>query len=372
MITKEEFLNLRQISESFDIPGSFVTAEVITNGNINSTYAVEFKNDGKLAKYILQRVNTYVFKNPEQIMSNIKLVTKHISDKIEKLGGNDFVTTLKFYDNKSGTLNYFDDGQGNFWRICDYIDSLTMNESNDTSVMKALGEAFGDFQNMLSDFDAEKLYETIPDFHNTKKRLKTLFEDAQKDEAGRAASVKKELDFFREYEELAGTLTTMYENGEIPARVTHNDTKLNNVLFDKEGKKPIAIIDLDTVMPGLASSDYGDAVRFACSTAAEDETDLTKISLDMAKFKAFTEGFVGKTAASLSKTEIETLPLGAITITIELASRFLDDYINGDKYFKTRHVKHNLERAVCQITLAKDMIDKKEKMDRFVKSLISK
>ena len=372
MILKEEFLRLKEIAEGFDIPGSFVTAEVITNGNINSTYAVEFKTAVGLKKYILQRVNTYVFKNPEQIMSNIAHVTYHIAEKVKKMSAEDAVITLKFYDNKASKLNYYDDGEGNFWRICDFIDSVTMNESNDTAVMKALGEAFGDFQNMLSDFDAKYLYETIPDFHNTKKRLDTLFADAEKDEAGRVASVKKELDFFRENRELAGKLTDMFEKGEIPARVTHNDTKLNNVLFDKEGKRPIAIIDLDTVMPGLTSSDYGDAVRFACSTAAEDETDLAKISLDMDKFKAFTEGFVGKTAASLTKKELETLPLGAITITIELASRFLDDYINGDKYFKTRHVKHNLERAICQITLAKDMLDKREQMERFVKSLINK
>ena len=372
MITKEDFIKLREIAEGFAIPGSFATAEVITNGNINSTYAVEFKNEGELKKYILQRVNTYVFKAPEQIMSNIAHVTHHIAQKVKDLPAEAAVTTLKFYDNKATGLNYYDDGQGNFWRICDFIDSLTMNESNDTKVMEALGEAFGDFQNMLSDFDAANLYETIPDFHNTKKRLATLFSDAEKDEAGRVASVKKELDFFREKADLASELTEMFEKGEIPARVTHNDTKLNNVLFDKEGKRPIAIIDLDTVMPGLTSSDYGDAVRFACSTAAEDETDLSKISLDMEKFKAFTRGFVGKTADSLTKTELETLPLGAITITIELASRFLDDYINGDKYFKTQHVKHNLERAICQITLAKDMLDKKEQMERFVKSLINK
>ena len=371
MIKKEEFEKLKNISGMFEIPGEFVTAEVITNGNINSTYAVEYKNGG-LKKYILQRVNTYVFTAPEQIMDNIALVTGHIIEKAAKLPASEAVLTLHFYNNKSTGKNYYDDGRGNFWRICDFINSLTINESKDLNVLRSLGEAFGDFQNMLSDFDADKLYETIPDFHNTKKRLETLFSHVNSDEADkdRVKEAASELEFIKKNRALASELTEMIQSGKLPLRVTHNDTKLNNVLFDTEGRRPIAIIDLDTVMPGLAASDYGDAVRFACSTAAEDEPELHKVKLDMDKFKAFTEGFVKKTGKSLTAAELETLVLGAITITIELASRFLDDYITGDKYFKTRHKKHNLERTRCQLKLAKDMLENRNDMEDYVKSLL--
>ena len=370
MFDKEEFNKLKSIAERFDIPGSFVTVEVITNGNINSTYAVEFSNGTELKKYILQRVNTFVFKAPEQIMHNIGLVTKHIEKKAAALADGEAVLTLKFYDNKENGKNYFDDGKGNFWRICDFIDSVTINESNDMAVLEALGAAFGDFQNMLSDFDADSLYETIPYFHNTKKRLETLLKDVEKDECGRAQAALKEIEFIRNHVSLASELTGALEAGELPLRVTHNDTKLNNVLFDTEGRKPVAVIDLDTVMPGLAASDYGDAVRFACSTAAEDETDLSKVSLDMEKFKAFTKGFISRTGSSLTKKELDTLVLGAVTITIELAGRFLDDYITGDRYFKTRHSGHNLERTKCQLRLAEDMIAKRKMMEDYLQTLL--
>ena len=375
---QHEFAELKAIAELFDIEGSCSFADVISNGNINSTYKVGFESENAdgltvVKQYVLQRVNTYVFKNPEQIMSNIAAVTKHIEAKTEKAFASDEdktpVTTLHFYENKDSGKIYYDDGNGNFWRICDYIDSVTINESSDLSVLEALGRAFGDFQNMLSDFDADSLYETIPDFHNTKKRLDTLFDDVRADKLGRAAGATLEIGFILGNRALASGLSNMFAEGKIPARVTHNDTKLNNVLFDSDGKRPIAIIDLDTVMPGLAASDYGDAVRFACSSAAEDEKDIEKVYLDMDKFKAFTKGFVESTKDKLTGLEIDTLVLGAISITIELASRFLDDYLTGDKYFKTLYEGHNLVRAKCQLALAKDMLKKRAEMEEYVKSI---
>jgi hypothetical protein len=356
---------LIDIAGLFQIEGKATSTEVITTGNINSTYRMKFtQNNGTVNTYIVQRVNTYVFKAPKEMMTNISLVTNHIKSK--SLPGQQ---TLMFYETAEGK-NYYDDGEGNFWRICNYIDSVSFDSCDDLSVMEAVGTAFGEFQNILSDFEAEKLYETIPDFHNTKKRILKLYEDVEKDEFGRCAEAKEEIEFIKANEKLAFQLTEMLENGELPLRVTHNDTKINNVLFDKNTHYPIAIIDLDTVMPGLAMHDFGDAVRFACNTAAEDEKQVELVSLDLKKFEAFVKGFIGKTAKSLTDNELSTMVLGAITITLELAVRFLDDYITGDKYFKTLYSGHNLVRTRCQLALAKDMIKKRELMEDCIRRTI--
>lgn len=357
---------LREIAAVFHASGTLVSYKVITTGNINSTYWLEFsQGNGVTRTYIIQRINTNVFKKPHEIMSNISLVTNHIRSK--SVPGQQ---TLKFYVTDSGK-NYYDDGEGNFWRMSNHIDSLTLDSCDELSVMEAVGAAFGDFQNQLSDFDASRLYETIPDFHNTKKRIRKLYEDAEADLCGRVSEVQEEIRFVRENEKLASKLSEMLENGELPLRVTHNDTKITNVLFDKKTHYPLAIIDLDTVMPGLAMHDFGDAVRYACNTAAEDEKNLDLVSLDLTRFQAFAQGFIGKTAKSLTEKELETMVLGAITITIELGVRFLDDYITGDKYFKTIYEGHNLVRTRCQFALAKDMLRKREAMEYLIRDIVS-
>ncbi len=357
---------LREIAAVFHASGTLVSYEVITTGNINSTYWLKYSQGNGITKtYIIQRINTYVFKKPDEIMSNISLVTNHIRSK--SIPGQQ---TLKFYVTDEGK-NFFDDGEGNFWRMSNHIDSVTFDSCDELSIMEAVGAAFGDFQNILSDFDASRLYETIPDFHNTKKRIAQLYENIKKDEFSRVAEVAEEIEFVKQNEKLACELTEMLEKGEIPLRVTHNDTKINNVLFDKQTHYPIAIIDLDTVMPGLAMHDFGDAVRFACNTAAEDEKNLELVSLDLTRFQAFAQGFIGKTAKSLTPNELSSMVLGAITITIELGVRFLDDYITGDKYFKTLYDKHNLVRTRCQFALAKDMIKKREAMEYLVDDIVS-
>ncbi len=354
---------LEKIGEKFDIPGSFESFEVITAGNINGTYRVNYKTENGVNCYIFQKVNTYVFKNPEYIMSNIAYVTGHIEKKCNESG-----QTLKFFNCKDGR-NFYESGDGGFWRICNNIESSSVDSCDDMSVLNAVGKAFGEFQNMLADFDASKLYETIPDFHNTKKRIQTLYAHIDEDVCGRVKEVLAEISFIKKNEKMACRLTEMLEKGEVPLRVTHNDTKINNVLFDKITGNPIAIIDLDTVMPGLAMHDFGDAVRFACNTAAEDEKDLSLVSLDIEKFTAFAQGFVAETGKSLTKTEIDTMALGVITITIELAVRFLDDYITGDKYFKTLYEGHNLVRARSQLKLADDMISKYDKMQEIINNI---
>ena len=356
---------LIKIAQVFNIKGSLSSYEVVTIGNINATYRLNFNYRGKKNCYIMQRINTYVFKKPEEIMSNISLVTAHIK-KHSKNG----LQTLSFYVTDQGKNFYIDD-EKNVWRVSNNIDSISYDSCDELAVMEELGAAFGDFQNILSDFDASKLYETIPDFHNTKKRIETLLTDIENDEFGRVKEVTEEIEFVKEHAALASELEEMKERGELPLRVTHNDTKINNVLFDKVTHMPIAVIDLDTVMPGLAMHDFGDAVRYACNTAAEDEPDLDQVSLNLTSFQAFAQGFIGKTAGSLTEKEVETMVLGAITITIELGVRFLDDYITGDKYFKTLYDKHNLVRTRCQFELAKDMLRKREAMEYLVKDIAS-
>lgn len=355
---------LAKIGEIFRLNGKIYAFSVIANGNINTTYSVKFRRfDGSIKSYIIQRINGYVFKNPAEIMSNIEGVTRHI--KKNAIEGR---VALHYHHTEEGN-NYCLDEEGNYWRVLNDIESDTFNVCNDLKTLRNAGKAFGEFQMQLSDYDAESLYVTIPDFHNTRKRLDQFFEDVEADSCGRVSEVIPEIDFIRSMRKFACKLTDLQEAGKVPLRVTHNDTKINNVLFDKKTGEPLAVIDLDTVMPGLAMHDFGDAIRFAANTAAEDEPDLTKVSLDLDKFRAFSEGFIGQTAGALTELEIGTMAMGALSITVELASRFLDDYITGDKYFKTNYEGHNLVRARCQLKLAEDMWDKYEEMEQIVNSI---
>jgi N-acetylhexosamine 1-kinase len=354
---------IRAICCVYDLQGDLVSYETITTGNINKNYKVIFRRpDGKEKSYILQKINTYVFKNPKQIMSNINLVTSHIRNK------NMNKPSLHFHKTKNRE-NYYIDPESNFWRLCSYIDSVTYDVCGDPVILRYAGQAFGEFQTQLSDFDASLLYETIPDFHNTKKRLAKLFADADVDEYGRVNEVRDELSYIASMKEIACRLTDMLEQGQIPLRVTHNDTKTNNVLFDKKTLFPLVVIDLDTVMPGLAMHDFGDAVRFAANTAAEDEKDISKVSLDLDLFRAFSNGFISQTAGYLTEKEIDNMVTGALSITIELASRFLDDYITGDKYFKVNYEGHNMDRTRCQLKLARDIYSKFDKMNEIIKEI---
>ena len=360
----DNFTNhLESICRVFGLEGDFIDYEIITIGNINKTYKVTYHNpDGREQFYILQKINNYVFKDPVKIMSNIDLVTTHIRNK------NTGKPSLHFHHTQKQD-NYFENSDNGFWRLCNYIDSVTYDVCDDPMILRRAGQAFGEFQTQLSDFDASKLYETIPDFHNTKKRLEKLFADADEDCYSRTSSVRPEIGYIRSMCGAVCALSDMLERGEIPLRVTHNDTKINNVLFDKDTNEPLTVVDLDTVMPGLAMYDFGDAVRSSANTAAEDESDLTKVSLDLDLFGSFTQGFISQTAGSLSNKEINNMALGALTITIELASRFLDDYITGDKYFKVEYDGHNIARTRCQLKLAQDMENKFCRMNTIIKEM---
>lgn len=355
--------NIDSVCKKFGI-SDIVSRDEIKSGNINNTVKV---NTAGGKSYIVQQISTYVFKNPEPMMDNIARVTGHI---LKKLGTAGDRMVLEFLKTEGGSPCFFDE-DGGCWRAYRFIDnSVTYDTCDDLYILKQAGIAFGRFQTWLDDFDASSLYETIPDFHNTEKRMNKLFEDAEKDILGRRAEAEKEIRFFKDNYERAVKLSRLVSEGKLPLRVTHNDTKCNNVLFDAETKSALAVIDLDTVMPGLALHDYGDAVRFSASTAEEDERDTSKIALDIDKFKAFTAGYLSMAGEMLTDMEKENLVDGIIVIALELASRFLDDYLTGDKYFKTDYAGHNLVRTRAQIALAADVIAKYDELNSIIKNML--
>ena len=351
---------LEKIGRSFRIEGDYVGYEKIKVGNVNQTYKVTYRReDGSLKSYIVQRVNTYAFRQPEQLMHNVDLITEHIRAKKQE------GVALHFHHTRERKTYVYDE-EGGFWRLTNYIPSVTYSESKNVEVLRRTGEAFGAFQRKLADFPVTGLYETIPNFHNTPKRLETLFADAERDPLGRAAEVREELAYIASVRGEAETLTRLYEAGKLPLRVTHNDTKINNVLFNKDTDEALVIVDLDTVMPGLVGHDFGDGVRFAANRVAEDCPHAEEAECDPERFRAFTEGFLSQTADLLTEAERGTLALSVFDITVELASRFLDDYIVGDKYFNIDYPTHNLVRARCQIALAKDVHQKLPEMQAFI------
>ncbi len=363
---------IEDVCRSFRIEGELIDCETIKTGNINNTYKVLFRRFGEDEAYIIQRINTYVFRKPEQIMSNISKITRHMREEMISAGENPHNKVLHYLHTEDMKYCIYDENHG-VWRGYRYIsDSVTYDVLDSYEKIFYAGQEFGDFQMRLSNFDAAQLYETIPDFHNTKKRLEKLFNDIETDPCNRVSSVREEIAFIEKNREIASMLSEMLENGEIPLRVVHNDTKCNNILFDINTNKPLAVIDLDTVMPGLTAYDFGDAVRSLGNTSNEDEKDLTKVSFDIKRFDSFAKGFLGQTCGCLTQKELDTLVIGAITITVELASRFLDDYITGDKYFKIKYEDHNIDRARCQIALAKDMLKKRDEMEKIVRQYCCK
>ena len=355
---------LLHVGEKFCIPGPFFSYEEIKMGNVNHTYKVNYiRDDGsgmaQIKSYLVQKVNTYAFQHPLELMSNIDKVTEYIHEKYPD------IKCLHFHHTKE-RHNYLE-GEEGFWRMSNYIPSVTFNSCDDLSVVRSAGQAFGNFQQMLADFDASSLFYTIPDFHNTRSRYAKLKEEIARDPCGRVAKVRQELEWLLSVEDEACKLTDLYEEGKLPLRVTHNDTKINNVLFDEETLRPLVVIDLDTVMPGLVGHDFGDAIRFAANFVEEDCPKADEAGLNLNVYWAFAEGFLKETAPTLTEMEVETLGNSCFTLTCELATRFLADYLVGDKYFKVNGPEHNLIRTRCQIALAKDMQTKMDAMNAIVR-----
>jgi len=361
----ELYDKLLEVSRVFRIDYEYLGYETIQMGNVNHTYKVNFRlPEGKEKSFLVQNVNTYAFRNPVGLMENIDKVTEHIRAK--KPGR----TALHFH-HTADRKTYYVDGK-NFWRMTNYVPSVTFDAVSDLAVVYNAGKAFGEFQMDLADFDIQELTETIPGFHNTRARYERLEQAVRENKAGRAGSVQEEIDYLRSVQTLACTLTDLQMSGQLPLRVTHNDTKINNVLFDPENKDALIVIDLDTVMPGLMGHDFGDAIRFAANKAEEDSRDLSRVGVNLDIFRAFADGFLSKTAPTMTDTEIDTLALSAFVLTAELAVRFLTDYLDGDLYFKINAPDHNIVRTRCQIALAKDLLLHMPQMEKIVQDCVAK
>lgn len=355
---------LQEVCKLFKIDYEYVGYDTIQMGNVNKTYKVNFLlPDGKPKSFLVQNVNTFAFRNPVGLMENIDKVTEHIRAK------NPGQTALHFHhtlDRKT----YVADGD-NFWRMTNYIPSVTFNVVQDLQVVRNAGEAFGEFQNNLADFDITQLHETIPGFHNTRQRYEKMIGAIEADAAGRVSQVREEIDWLLSVQDLACKLTDLQREGKLPLRVTHNDTKINNVLFNSRDNSALVVIDLDTVMPGLVGNDFGDAIRFAANYVEEDWPEFEKAGVDLSIYKAFAEGFLSKTAKTLTPMEADTLALSCFALTTELCVRFLTDYIEGDPYFKINYPDHNLVRTRCQIALAKDMLKHMDEMEKIVRDCVA-
>ena len=350
---------IKQVCSAFRIRGELQSYEEIKCGHINQTYKVDFiRDDGKKKSYIVQAINTNVFRDPVRVMHNIDLVTEHLHVKAPDKKALHFHHTA---DRKTYWI-----GADGFWRLFNYIPSRTYDCSSDCEIVRNAGRAFGTFQQMLGDFDVGLLYETIPLFHDTVERYKSLMNAVESDPVHRVSVVQEELNWLLEVQEQACRLTHMQRDGSLPIRVTHNDTKINNVLFEENGKDAIVVIDLDTVMPGLVGHDFGDAIRSAANTAAEDCLELDKVHIDLNVFRSFTDGFLNQMAGSLIEKELNTLAKSSFCMTCELAVRFLTDYLQGDTYFKVDYPAHNLVRTRSQIALAKDMLKNMPIMEHVV------
>ena len=352
-----------QIADRFRLDSRAIRAESHGGGHINDTFLVNTEKGEKY--YILQRINTAVFKNAEALMENIILVTDFLREKIARDGGDPQRETMNVVLTKDGKTLYQD--EEGCWRVYMFIDgTMTMQTCENAEQFYLSACAFGHFQKLLADFPADKLCESIPNFHNTKSRYLDFEAAVEKDVCGRAASVAEEIAFVRAHKEFAATLVDMQESGELPLRVTHNDTKLNNVLFDEKTGKPLAVVDLDTVMPGLSVNDFGDSIRFGATYAAEDEPDLSKVNFEIDLFDCYTKGFLGECGSLLTENEKKMLPVGAMMMTFECGMRFLTDHLNGDTYFKIHRENHNLDRCRTQFKLVSDMEAARELMDKVV------
>jgi hypothetical protein len=363
----EKGYDIEDIAGNFQFDGEFRKAEPNISGHINDTYIVYYDKDGGPSqRYILQRINHNVFKDPDKVMENIIGITRHMREKIIKAGGDPLRETLNLIPtNEGGYLHRCDDG--NYWRGYLFIDGARTYQmvENKEHFYKA-GRAFGNFQRLLSDYPADNLHETIPNFHNTRMRFDAFVEAVEKDVMNRARDVKEEIEFALKRADDTPILVDLLEKGELPLKVTHNYTKFNNVMIDDETGEGICVIDLDTVMPGLSLYDFGDSIRFGANPAAEDERDLSKVWMDLGLYERFTRGYLETAGDSLTSTELEYMPFSAKLMTYECGIRFLTDYLNGDTYFRILRPGHNLDRTRTQFKLVADMEVKLDQMARII------
>lgn len=355
-----------EIIRHFEMDGEFISGVPYGYGHINDTYALTFQSGRTIRRYILQRINNKVFKNPEGLMGNIALVTAHLRRKIIQAGGDPLRETLTLIPARGGQ-NFYRDPSGDYWRVYIFIEQARSYEMVDSLAhVYYAGRAFGNFQQLLYDFPANQLYETIPDFHHTGKRYEAFLRAVDQDLAGRALTSGPEIDFVLARSGDVSLLVNLLEHGALPERVTHNDTKFNNVMIDEITGKGVCVIDLDTVMPGLSLYDFGDSIRSMANPAAEDERDLTKVRFSLPVFDHYARGYLETASAFLTSSEIEHLPLSAILMTLECGMRFLTDHLQGDSYYKIHRESHNLDRCRTQFKLVQDMEGQLDEMARVI------
>lgn len=365
----EKCQKIQEALQAFALDGEVKEYERFGNGHINDTFRVTCENGGEERHYILQRMNTDVFKDPVSLMRNIVGVTSFMKKKIIEQGGDPQRETLNLVPAKD-KKEYYKDSLGNYWRVYLFIeDAVCYDLVEKPEDFYKSGKAFGHFQRLLSEYPAKELTETIPDFHNTPVRFQAFQRAVEEDVCKRKSGVEKEIRFVTERENEMGAAMEMLQEGRLPLRVTHNDTKLNNIMFDKRTGEALCIIDLDTIMPGLSIFDFGDSIRFGANTGAEDEPDLRKVSLSLKLFELYTKGFLEGCQGSLTKEELEMLPMGAKLMTLECGMRFLADYLQGDVYFHTAYPEHNLVRCRTQFEMVADMERKWEQIQNIVKRL---
>ncbi len=357
----EKVKKLAEICSHFEIKGQVVGYSSLKSGNINKTYAVFTKDEnGKSRSYLLQRVNAAVFNDPEVISKNIALVTDYMFKQLDGENDKKRLVERMFYT-KDGKSLYIDN-EGSYWRLLSFIyDSVCINLA-DAKTLESSGVAFGRFLSNLSEFPIDMLEETIPNFHNTPKRVADLKDAYDKDICGRRHEVDEACRFIFSQKFYINFFEDAYKAGKIVKRVTHNDTKCNNVMFDSDTLEPLAVVDLDTVMPGFPAYDFGDAIRFGANTCSEDDPNLDKVELDLVKYEAFCRGYIGEVKAKLTRFELETLYIGAITTILEIGSRFLEDYLRGDVYFVCRRERHNYYRGMNQVALLRSALSKVDQM----------
>ena len=348
-------MDFQSILKNFLIEGELVSCEPYGNGHINETYLAVFTNNGERKRYILQKINSKLFNPVEKLMKNIELVTEFNRQKIKDRGGDpdrESLTIVKTVDGKT----FYKQDEDNYFRVYIFIENTVAYQVvKNPKDFYYSAIAFGNFNNLLSEFDASLLHETIAKFHDTKKRYNDFLTALEKDEFDRAKECQEEIAFIKAREDYYGKIVDLLESGEMPLRVTHNDTKLNNVLLDDKTGKPVAVIDLDTIMPGSLCYDFGDSIRFGCNPCEESETDISKVVFQFDLYKVYLEGFLEAVGDRITEIEKKNLAFASILMTIECGMRFLADYLSGDVYFRTHREKQNLHRARTQLKLVADM-----------------
>lgn len=352
---------------NFQIDGELVSVEPYGFGHINRTFLAVYNNCGETKRFILQQINSKLFNPVENLMSNIELVTEFNRKRISERGGNPDRESLTIVRTKEGKTFYKDENE-NYFRVYIFIEQTVAYQTvSNPKDFYYSAIAFGNFANLLAEFDASKLYETIPNFHNTVKRFNDFKKAVSEDVLNRAKDCEKEIKFIMDREFYYSKIVNMLNSGEMPLRVTHNDTKLNNVLLDDKTGEPVAVIDLDTMMPGSLCYDFGDSIRFGCNPCEEDEKDLSKVNFRFDLYKVYLDGYLTALGDSITQIEKDNLALGSIMMTIECGMRFLADYLSGDTYFRTSREGQNLDRARTQLKLVSDMEKIFDEMNALVK-----